>query len=75
MDIEHSYTIELDKGLDKDAHDSSVYLAKSNLDSSILRPRTVVIAGREAGLLTLLLSGRKLKEFAGGELIGLFVQE
>lgn len=70
MDIEHSYAIELAKGLDKDNHDSTVYLAKA--DISTWKERTVVIAGREASLLTLLLSGRKLRELAGGELIGLF---
>lgn len=70
MDIEHGYAIELAKGMDKDNHDSTVYLAKA--DISTWKERTVVIAGREASLLTLLLSGRKLRELAGGELIGLF---
>lgn len=73
MDIEHGYAIELAKGMDKDNHDSTVYLAKA--DISTWKARTVVIAGREASMLTLLLSGRKLKTFEGSYLIGLFEEK
>lgn len=73
MDIEHSYATRLIKGTDKDNYDSTVYLAES--DVATWKERTVVIAGREASVLTLLLSGRKLKEFEGAYLIGLFEEK
>jgi len=64
-------------GTDSDNNSSGVYIVHSEGSSYGLGypSYTRVIAEREASLMSLLLSGRKLKPFSGGDLAVLFEKE